>query len=57
VYSHEIILEWLQEILPSWEIHIPESGVGALSEWPKMENLGVALSNGFKTRIMETPTI
>ena len=35
VYSHELILEWLQEILPSWEIHIPESGVSALSEWPK----------------------
>ena len=35
VYSHKIILEWLQEILPSWEIHIPESGVSALSEWPK----------------------
>ena len=35
VYSHEIILNWLQEILPAWEIHIPESGVSALSEWPK----------------------
>ena len=35
VYSHEIILNWLQDILPVWEIHIPESGVSALSEWPK----------------------
>ena len=35
VFSHEIILNWLQEILPAWEIHIPESGVSALSEWPK----------------------
>ena len=57
VYSHEIILIWLQEILPAWLIHIPETGVSTLSEWPKMENLGIALSNGFKNRIMETPTI
>ena len=35
VFSHEIILNWLQEILPAWEIHIPETGVSALSEWPK----------------------
>ena len=35
VYSHEIILIWLQEILPAWLIHIPETGVSALSEWPK----------------------
>ena len=35
VYSHEIILNWLQEILPEWEIQIPETGVSALSEWPK----------------------
>ena len=36
VYSHEIIfLKWLQEILPLREIHIPESRVSALSEWPK----------------------
>ncbi len=35
MYSHEIIFNWLQEILPAWEIHIPESGVCALSEWPK----------------------
>ncbi len=35
VHSHEIILEWLQEILPSWEIYMPESGISALSEWPK----------------------
>jgi hypothetical protein len=38
VYSHEIILKWMQEILPLWEIHIPESGVSALSEWPKNGN-------------------
>ena len=35
VFSHEIILNWLQEILPAWIIHIPETGVSALSEWPK----------------------
>ena len=34
VYSHEIICEWLKIILPSWEIHIPQNGVSALSEWP-----------------------
>ncbi len=54
VYSHEIILEWLQEILHSWEIHIPESH---FLNGQKMENVGIALSNGFKTKIMETPTI
>jgi hypothetical protein len=56
VYSHDIIFQWLQLMLPAWEIHIPESGISALSEWPKMKNLGIALSNGFKYRIMETPT-
>jgi hypothetical protein len=34
VYSHKIILKWLQEILPLREIHIPESRVSALFEWP-----------------------
>ena len=58
VYSHKIILNWLQEILPAWEIHIPETGVSQhYLNGQKMENLGIALSNGFKNRIMETPTI